>query len=300
MRRRSVARACLCYVAASQVVGPIPVHAAMHPCEVQGRGMQHWMFWSTLGAQHAVLVPPHPCRRALPPAPLNPPRHPLHALVPAMALPVQDTEFYLLDVAKCRAVPESERSADVRALLESHDLIEAVLAVLPPPGSAAVAPPPPAVQAVAIARWLRADVVCDCMPAHPLVSSMWMALQLAGLHERGELAPAASAAFEALSTSTAAPVGALLRGIFFSVRFEYNVGSPIVRKLRRACLEMMDRVGDDATNAALAELAAAAGGAGPRLPTAAELRVACLAPARFGPQAVSARICVAGGVQPRI
>ena len=39
----------------------------------------------------------------------------------------RDTEFYLRRIAKCREVPESERTHNVRALLESHELLEAAL-----------------------------------------------------------------------------------------------------------------------------------------------------------------------------
>ena len=69
-----------------------------------------------------------------------------------------DTEFYLRRIAKCRAVPESERGADVRALLEAHELLEAAVADLPLPGSAAPQPSSDAVS-VARARYLRVGAV---------------------------------------------------------------------------------------------------------------------------------------------
>ena len=73
----------------------------------------------------------------------------------------RDTEFYLRRITKCRAVPESERTADVRALLESHELLEAGFVDLPLPGSSSSAAPPPSrdVVSVALARWARVCAV---------------------------------------------------------------------------------------------------------------------------------------------
>ena len=82
-----------------------------------------------------------------------------------MALP--DTEFYLRCIRKCRAVPENERSANVRALLESHELIEAAVEAVPPDDSSGASAPCDVVS-VALARFLRAYVVMDGQVIYPI------------------------------------------------------------------------------------------------------------------------------------
>ena len=89
-----------------------------------------------------------------------------------MALP--DTEFYLRCIRNCRAVAEGERGANERALLESHELIEVVLVVVPLRVSDAAPPPTRDTVSVALAHWLRAYALCDGAPAHPFHTTAWL------------------------------------------------------------------------------------------------------------------------------
>ena len=72
-----------------------------------------------------------------------------------------------------------------------------------------------------------------------------------------------------------AALGILLRCIVAASRMISPGGGDGALK---ACLKALDTAPEGAVDAALARLAATAGGSGPRLPTAAELRFACLAP----------------------
>ena len=131
---------------------------------------------SAIGANAARAVgsgrsPPHPpalaASWAIPPLPPPaPPYHLTHTRA-AMTLPVPDTEFYLRCIRKCRAVPENERSANVRALLESHELIEAAVEAVPPDDSSGASAPCDVVS-VALARFLRAYVVMDGQVIYPI------------------------------------------------------------------------------------------------------------------------------------
>ena len=192
----------------------------------------------------------------------------------------RDTEFYLRCITKCRAVPESERSANVRALLESHELIEAALADVPPVAGSG---PPPSFDAVsvALARTLRAAVLCNTLIQipHPVVWTRWLMDLLAPVHVEvpgtGMARVGAPVApFPPAGHERALPaLGALLSGIFAGSKL--HEFSPLYHRLLDRCLSVLDTA-EEAVDAALAQLAASAGGSGPRLPNAAELRVACL------------------------
>ena len=222
------------------------------------------------------LAPPLPALLSLPAHPQ--PHSGVWLPLPAMALP--DTEFYRRRIAKCRAVPESERGANARALLESHEMIEAALAVVPPQGTRRAAPSRDAVS-VAQALWLRAYVECDAAPAHPMCSTDWLLDYLApavpyiGTHQAAVSIDWARVPFPpAGHEDTLQALGFLLRGIVGGARL---IAPPReLHMLRTACLKVLDTAGDAAVDAALAQLAAAAGSSGPRLPTAAELRIACV------------------------
>ena len=202
-----------------------------------------------------------------------------------MALP--DTEFYLRCIRKCRAVRESERSANVRALLESHDLCEAALADLPPAWSSEGPPPSRDAASVALARLLRAYVVMDGEMIHPFPPSVWLVSYLEPVltvaHAHGPGA-APRVRFEqhlvrvpfppAGDERAGAALGILVRTIVAASRM---ISPGEGHRALKACLGVLDAAGD-AVDAALVRLAATAGGSGPRLPTAAELRIACLAP----------------------
>ena len=191
----------------------------------------------------------------------------------------RDTEFYLRCITKCRAVPESERSANVRALLESHELIEAALADVPPVAGSG---PPPSFDAVsvALARTLRAAVLCDGLVPHPVVWTRWLLDLLAPVHVEvpgtGMARVGAPVApFPPAGHERALPaLGALLSGIFAGSKL--HEFSPLYHRLLDRCLSVLDTA-EEAVDAALAQLAASAGGSGPRLPTTHELRIACLA-----------------------
>ena len=132
---------------------------------------------------------------------------------------------------------------------------------------------------VALARYLRAFVLSTSGVAHPSFDSEVLRhmepviLRVDDTHYniREELLqppfPRAGdpQAFKAL--------GLLLRGIAGSTYLTTHTSS--TRDVLAACLRQLDTAGE-AVDAAPAELAAAAGGSGPALPTAAELRLACL------------------------
>ena len=183
-----------------------------------------------------------------------------------MAAQLPNLEFYLRCITKCRAVPEGERSADVRALLESHELIEAALADVPLDGGSAA--PSRAAVAVALARYQRAYVLCDTQVPHPVSYTTWFcdegASYLEHVDMQGEQAQ-----------SDEDKLGALLCNMLAGQRLPLH--DPTKYGLLTRCLNELDTAGDR-VDTALTQLAAAAGGSGPRLPTAAELRVACLAP----------------------
>ena len=200
---------------------------------------------------------------------------------------IPDTEFYKRCVIKCRAVPESERSGNVRALLESHELVEAAVADLPL--SEAETPQPSRDAAsVAFARLSLANVVCKCHIPHPhgrIFPSHYLGpvYREFGPDQQFELAyDLLRKPFPPLGGDRALEaLGWLLRGIYAWIHL-FSRGSQYQLQLYTAdaagaCMNTLDTAGD-AVDAALTQLAAAASGSGPRLPTATELRVACLCP----------------------
>ena len=202
-----------------------------------------------------------------------------HPHTPAMAMAAPDTEFYMDCIARCRALPEDERSANARALLESHELIEAALAVIPLVGLDDAAPQPTRDAAsVGLARYVLAYVLSDGTLAHPIATTHWMIDHLEPIvsmnDSRGRFKTAAlQQPFPpAGDEGAAAALGVLLRGMVAGIILDNNGYD----KVLMACLNTLDTA-FDAVDAALAALAASEGGGGPPLPTAHELRVACLA-----------------------
>ena len=223
---------------------------------------------------------------SLPPSPCPPPTTHTRA---AMTLPVPDTEFYLRCIRKCRAVAESERSADVRALLESHELIEAAVEAVPTPRPDGAAAPAPEVRAVAVARALRAYVLCDGILVHPVALTAWfLDSEPAFTADGGILVyevdlDAFEQPFPPLGDEGAvAALGVLLRTMVSLVRlpqYEKDLESKSRQHaLLSVCLEKLDTAPEGAVDEALEQLAAAAGSSGPQLPSATELRMACLIP----------------------
>ena len=146
-----------------------------------------------------------------------------------MAAQLPNQEFYLRCIAKCRAVPEGERSPNVRSLLESHELIEAGLAEVPlPPAFQQPRRRRPArsraAASVAIARYLRAYVIGNASVPHPIDRTPWLTdhLGVAGAHAFGGtvcwVAPPPSPFPPPGAQGAVEAVGVLLRSLLLGVR----------------------------------------------------------------------------------